>query len=131
MRRTPLSGIILVGKSNGKRRFGVMRVFVLVEPKFFIPPEAFPTLMEGFAAWREVHRERMEAFEFFAGGGGGFGIFNVPDEATLNRIMVQYPLTPFSELTVRPILDGDTALGQWREIMSEMMAAGPGVEPGL
>jgi muconolactone delta-isomerase len=78
--------------------------------------------------WREAHRERMEAFEFFAGGGGGFGIFNVPDEATLNRIMVEYPLTPYSELTVRPILDGDTALGQWREIMREMMdAAGPAV----
>jgi len=118
---------MLVGKGNGKRRFGVMRVFVLVEPKFFAPPEVFPTLMDGFAAWREAHRERMEAFEFFAGGGGGFGIFNVPDEAALNRIMVQYPLTPYSELTVRPILDGDTALGQWREIMSEMMGAGPGV----
>ena len=70
----------------------------------------------------------MEVFEFFAGGGGGFGIFNVPDEATLNRIMVEYPLTPYSKVTVRPILDGDTALGQWREIMREMMdAAGPAV----
>jgi hypothetical protein len=70
----------------------------------------------------------METFEFFAGGGGGFVIFNVPDEATLNRIMVEYPLTPYSELTVHPILDGDTALGQWREIMREMMdAAGPAV----
>jgi hypothetical protein len=116
------------GKGNEKRRHRFMRVFVLVEPKFFAPPEVFPALMEGFAAWRDAHRERMEAFEFFAGGGGGFGIFNVPDEATLNRIMVEYPLTPYSELTVRPILDGDTALGQWREIMREMMdAAGPAV----
>ncbi len=106
-----------------------MRVFVLVEPKYFIPPEMFPTLLDRFAAWRDANRENMEAFEFFAGGGGGFGILNVPDEATLNRIVVQYPLTLFSELTVRPILEGDTALEQWREIMSEMMGAGPGVEP--
>ena len=104
-----------------------MRVFVLVEPKFFTPPEVFPTLLDGFADWRDAHRESMEAFEFFAGSGGGFGIFNVPDEATLNRIMVQYPLTPYTEITARPILDGDTALGQWREILSEMMGAGPGV----
>ena len=103
-----------------------MRVFVLVEPKFFIPPGMFPTLLDGFAAWREAQRESMEAFEFFAGGGGGFGILDVPEEATLNRIMVRYPFTPFSEITIRPILDGDTALGQWREIMSEMMGAGPG-----
>ena len=104
-----------------------MRVFVLVEPKFFAPPEVFPALMEGFAAWRDAHRERMEAFEFFAGGGGGFGIFNVPDEATLNRIMVQNPFFAYSLITVRPILDGDTALGQWREIMSEVMGEGPAV----
>jgi muconolactone delta-isomerase len=116
------------GEGNEKRRHRVMRVFVLVEPKFFARPEVFPDLMEGFATWRDAHRERMEAFEFFAGGGGGFGIFNVPDEATLNRIMVEYPLTPYSEVTVRPILDGDTALGQWQEIMREMMdAAGPAV----
>src|SRR5215217_660869 len=98
MRWPPSGGIMPAGKGNEKRRHGVMRVFVLVEPKFF------------------------------ARGGGGFGIFNVPDEATLNRIMVEYPLTPYSELTVRPILDGDAALGQWREIMREMMdAAGPAV----
>ena len=51
----------------------------------------------------------------------------MPDEATLNQMIVQYPFTPFSEITTRPILAGDTALGQWREIMSEMMGASPGV----
>jgi hypothetical protein len=121
---------------DGKRQreeeevFSVMRAFVLVEPKFFAPPEAFPTLLDGFAAWRDAHKEHMESFEFFAGGGGGFGVLNVPDEATLNRIMVQYPLTLYSDITVRPILDGDTALGQWRELMSEMMSQNPGVQPG-
>ena len=104
-----------------------MRAFVMVEPKFFTPPEMFPTLLEGFAAWRDANREHMETFEFFAGGGGGFGILNVPDEATLNRIMVGFPFFPYSELTARPILDGDTALGQWREIMSEMMGEGSAV----
>jgi hypothetical protein len=116
-----------VGKGNDTRRHRVMRAFVLVEPKFFTPPEVFPTLLEGFAAWRDANREHIEAFEFFAGGGGGFGIFNGPDEATLNRIMFQYPFFPYSQITVRPILDGDAALGQGREIMSEMMSARPAV----
>jgi hypothetical protein len=62
------------GEGKEKRRYRVMRVFVLVEPKFLIPPEMFPTLLDGFAAWRDAHRKSMEAFEFFAGGGGGFGI---------------------------------------------------------
>lgn len=42
-----------------------MRVFVLVEPKFFTPPEMFPTLLDGFAGWRDTHREHMDSFEFF------------------------------------------------------------------
>src|SRR3712207_9488254 len=116
---------MLAGEGKQKRRSRVLRVFVLVEPKFFVPPEMFPTLLDGFAAWREAHRESMEAFEFFAGGGGGFGILNVPDEATLNRIMVQYPFTPFSEVTIRSILDGDTALGQWRAVIDGKLGAGP------
>ncbi len=98
-----------------------MRVFVLVEPKFFVSPDMFPSLLEGFADWRERYRDRMESFEFFAGGGGGFGVFNVADEATLNQMMIEYPFTPFSELTSRPILDGDTALNQWRQVMQQMM----------
>ena len=98
-----------------------MRVFILVEPKFFVPPDMFPDLLEGFANWRERYKDRMESFEFFAGGGGGFGVLNVADEATLNQIMIEYPFTPFSELTSHPILDGDTALNQWRQVMQQMM----------
>src|SRR5919206_635243 len=69
-------GIMPVGKGSDTRRHRVMRVFVMVEPKFFTPPEMFPTLLEGFAAWRDANREHMESFEAFAGGGGGFGIFD-------------------------------------------------------
>jgi hypothetical protein len=126
-RQASAGGIMPAGKGNEVRRLRVMRAFVMVEPKFLTPPELFPTLLEGFVAWRDANREHMESFEFFAGGGGGFGIINGPDEATLNRIMVQYPFFPYSEITVRPILDGDTALEQWREIMSEGMGAGPAV----
>jgi hypothetical protein len=84
-----------------------------------------PGLLDAFADWRERHRQSMESFEFFAGGGGGFAVANVPDEVTLNRIMVEYPFTPYSHITVRPVLDGDTALAQWRERMREMMSEPP------
>jgi hypothetical protein len=49
------------------------------------------------------------------------GVVNVADEATLNQMMVEYPFTPFSEITVCPILEGDTALTQWRQVMQQMM----------
>lgn len=80
-----------------------MRVLVLVD-------ERFPALLEAFADWRERYRDSMEAFEFFAGSSGGFGILNVPDEETLSRVMNEYPFSLFSKITVRPILDGDMAL---------------------
>ena len=97
-----------------------MRVLVLVRPRHFVPRDQFPSLMQGFADWRGRHRERMEVFEFFAGGGGGVAIVNVPDEATLQQLIIEYPFAPFSEFEVRPILDGDTALQQWQAALQAM-----------
>lgn len=97
-----------------------MRVMALVRPRHFIPPDQFPTLMHGFVEWRERYRDRMEVFEFFAGAGGGFGIFNMPDEATLHQAFIEYPFSPFSEIEFRPILDGDTALQQWQAALQAM-----------
>ena len=98
-----------------------MRVMVIVRPRSTAPPDLLPTLFDGFADWRERHRDSMESFEFFAGGGGGFAVLNVPDEATLNQIMVEYPLLPFSEVEVRLVVDGDTALYQWRQTLQRTM----------
>jgi hypothetical protein len=98
-----------------------MRVLVLVKDKFPIPLEQFPSLLDAFVDWRERYRDSMESFEFFAGSSGGFGIINVPDEKTLSRAMTEYPFFLFSEITVHPILDGDVALRQVREVMQQMM----------
>ena len=65
-----------------------MRFAVIVRPKFPIPPEQVGMVIEGFGQWREKYRGNLEVFEFFAGGGGGFGIAQVrrrgvaePDDA--------------------------------------------------
>lgn len=97
-----------------------MRILVIARPQFPIPPEQFPALMDGFAAWRERYRDKMEVFEFFAGGGGGFGIVSVRDEAELNQMMLEWPFTPFSDMELRPTLNGDVALQQWREALAAM-----------
>ena len=98
-----------------------MRAMVITRPQSPPPLDLFPALFDRFADWRERYRDRMESFEFFAGGGGGFGVVNVADEATLNQIMVEYPLLPFSEVEVHPLVDGDTALNQWRQTLQQMM----------
>jgi hypothetical protein len=102
-----------------------MRIFVMSQPRFPVPPEQLPALMQGFVAWREKYRSVMEAFEFFAGGGGGFGVLNIPDEATLNQIMLEYPFGFFDQLDIRPVLDGDKGLAQFQAAMQAMAAGRP------
>jgi|SRR3989304_8720008 len=99
-----------------------MRVLVISRPKHAIPPEQMPGLVDAFAAWRERYRAKMEVFEFFAGAGGGFGILNADSEIELNQIMLEYPFSFASELEIRAIVNGDTALGQLQAAMQQMMA---------
>jgi hypothetical protein len=44
----------------------------------------------------------MEAFEGFAGRGGGWGVFNTEDETELSQIQFEFPLTPFPLVQVHP-----------------------------
>ena len=92
-----------------------MRVLVVAKPRFPIPPEQLPAMVQGALHWRERHRDSMDAFGTFVGG-GGFAIFDVADEETLHRIMIEMPFTPFSELDVRPFLEGDRGLRQWQQL---------------
>lgn len=94
-----------------------MRVLVISRPTFHVPPEQLGDILQAFAAWRERYRSMMESFEFFAGGGGGFGVINVANEAVLHQMMLEYPFGNTSELEIRPILDGDQALKQMLAIV--------------
>jgi hypothetical protein len=89
-------------------------------PRFQVPLEQFPTMWEAFAAWRDRYRDKMESFEFFIGGGGGFGVVNVADERELQQMLIEYPFTMYSEIEVRPIADGDASLRQWGEVLQAM-----------
>jgi hypothetical protein len=94
-----------------------MRFLVISKPKFPVPMEQLPMMMQGFAAWRARYRAQSDGFWFFAGDGGGAGVLNVPDEMTLFRIMAEYPFGLTSDVEVRAIVDGDWALAQWQEML--------------
>ncbi|HVL25375.1 MAG TPA: hypothetical protein VM450_14895, partial [Thermomicrobiales bacterium] len=94
----------------------------VVHPQFPIPPEMLPGLMEGFTDWWERYRDRWLAAGFYAGEPGGGGVCEVPDEVEFNRMMMEWPLTPFSTIESRPLVEMDTALAQWREIIAAMAA---------
>ena len=100
-----------------------MRILVISRPQFPVPPEQLPALFQAFAAWRERYRSVFESFDFFAGGGGGYGVANVADEATFNQMMLEYPFGPLSELEIRLVIDGDKALAQWQAALQAMAGA--------
>jgi hypothetical protein len=100
----------------------MMRTLVLVEPgPVSPPPEQMVDMLEGFAAWRERWRAKMELFEFFAGRGGGWGVFNT-DEVELIQAMMEFPFAPFSIIQVHPTVDGDDALARLTQTTKEMIA---------
>jgi len=101
-----------------------MRVFVSDRgPRFQPPPEQLPALWGQFAEWRDRWRDKMESFEFFTDGKGGFCVANVADESELQQMMIEYPFTQFDEVEVRVIADGDASLKQWRQGLEQMTAA--------
>jgi hypothetical protein len=103
-----------------------MRFMFIAHPQTPPPLEQFPALMDGFAAWWERYRDRFESAGFFAGGNGGGGICDVTDAAEFHRMVVEWPLTPFSTTEGYPLVDMDTALSQWRDLLASMQGGGPG-----
>ncbi len=99
-----------------------MRVLVIGTPKFQIPQEQLLEVTEGAIAWSERHRDSIEVLGTFVGG-GGFGIINVPDEETLNQIVIEMPFSWFSDVTVRPFVQGDAGLRQWQQAAQAMSHA--------
>ena len=94
-----------------------------------VPPEELPSIMERFAEWREQYREHLQSFEFFAGSPGAVMVINAPDEVVLNQVMTEYPFVNYVDIEVRPIIDGDTALAQWWQVMRRMVGdSGPAAE---
>ncbi len=85
-----------------------------------VPPEQLPSIMERFAEWREQYRDHIESFEFYAGG-GGLMIVDVPDEVELNQMMSEYPFMAYLNVDIHPIIDGDTGLNQWWQVMRQML----------
>ncbi len=98
--------------------------FVVIDrgARFQPPPEQMPAIWEQFVGWRDRHRDKMESFEFFVGGGGGFGVVNVDTEFELQQMLIEYPFNLFDDVEVRAIADGDASLKQWGEAIQAMAA---------
>jgi hypothetical protein len=99
-----------------------MKVLITVNAKHPVPPEMMPGLIQGFIDWRARYRSQMESFYFWAGGGGGGGIINAADEASLHRMMLEFPFAFFSDINAQPIVEGDVALQNFQAAVQMMTA---------
>jgi hypothetical protein len=99
-----------------------MRFLIIVRSRHRVKREEFPALVAAFAAWREQYRSVSESFEAFVGGKGGFGVVDVEDEATLHRMMIEYPFGPTSDYEIQALVPGDQAIAMWQEMAKAMMA---------
>lgn len=102
-----------------------MRALVVAQSKTPPPMEMLPTIGKDFRAWRDQYRDKLEAFSFFTTSNGGCAIANVADETELYQMLLDWPLSIFSDIEVHPLVDGDEALKRWIERVESMsMSAG-------
>ena len=98
-----------------------MRFLVTATPKFDVPSELLPSLLDAEPEWRERYRDRLDAYAWFPGG-GGFGIADVDSEETLSAMVSEHPFSWCSDTQLRPIVDADVAVGQARAALERMTA---------
>ena len=99
-----------------------MQALVIGLPRFQIPPDQLPSIADGAIDWYERHRDKFSAFGTFPGG-GGFGVVEVADEAELNQLIIEMPFSWFSDVQVRPFVDGIEGLQQFKQAVEAMAAA--------
>jgi muconolactone delta-isomerase len=85
-----------------------MRFLVLAEPAAPAPFDLIPSLIAAEQQWRERYADRLEAYAWFATG-GGTGIIDVDDAETLFQAIAEHPFCPYTKTEVRPLADADDA----------------------
>jgi hypothetical protein len=99
-----------------------MKFLVIGLPKHPIPPEQLPMVTDGALAWHQRYEQKFGSFGVFPGG-GGFGTVEVADEKELNQLIIEMPFSWFSEITVRPYVEGAAGFEQLKTAVDSMAAA--------
>lgn len=101
-----------------------MRFLVIQTPKHEIPLEQASGLLTAEREWYDRNREYLEAYGWFVDR-GGFGLADVPDLETLNRINKEHPFAYKAETQIRAVIDADVAVQQLRTLLEQQGDAVP------
>jgi hypothetical protein len=103
-----------------------MRALVLARTAHPVPMEMASMMAQGFKQWREQYRNKMEYFAWFTSGTGGCAIATVENETELFQMMASWPLTPYSDVQIHVLVDGDEALSFWSNMIESRTAGSQG-----
>ena len=103
-----------------------MRFLVVAKQKNPPPPDMALGLFDAFAAWVKKYSDNKKAEQIwgFAGHPAGGGILNVESFDELDAIMSEWPLNPFSETEVYPLIDIQTTIDHTKQAILAMMPKG-------
>jgi hypothetical protein len=87
-----------------------MRFAIIYRPSNPPPPEQLPDIVKATGEWMQRHGDKLEATDFFVGG-GGIGIVDTDDPELVQRLIAENPFTPYAEIEIRPLIDPGAALG--------------------
>lgn len=88
-----------------------MRFLIISWSVHPMPPEAVPSLIDASIAWKRKYEGKIEIIFGFAGTKAGGGIANVDSHEELDKLMAEYPMLPFAEVEIYPLVDLE---GMWQ-----------------
>ena len=101
-----------------------MRFLVNGKNRSPVPPEAFPALLDAMLAWISRYKGKMEVWGF-AGIPGGGGIINVDSVEEMDSIMVEFPLGPFTDTEIIPLVEIEPQLQHIKQVVQAMAVGAP------
>ena len=99
-----------------------MHVLVVATPRDPIPPDMLGGMIDGALAWYDRYADKFTAFGTFPGG-GGFGVLDVDDTATVSQMILEMPFAAVSSLDVRIFNPGRAGMEQFRDVYAQMTAS--------
>ena len=100
-----------------------MRFLVIAEPHTVAPRELVQSLLVAEKEWRDRYADRLDAYAWFAAGGGGTGIIDVDDAETLFQAINEHPFCPYTKTEARPLADADGGARRLEAILAEVQPA--------
>ncbi len=102
-----------------------MRFLITGKNNFPMPPEMGSALVDATIAWAKKYtgNGKLEQLWGLAGMSAGGGIANVNSADELDAIMNEFPLGPFTDMEVHPLVD---MVGSMERLKQTMQAAAPG-----